>query len=310
MIKKYQQFLLEKVKQSDFDRNFQKIDSFERVEVFTPELKYEKEYMEKLRNEFAKKIKGLSEYFDSWFSNLAASSGNPEEDFNDMQKIIDKTGFTLDVIKKLFSKKVCQSTGEYYPYFIHRNRLDTINGYIDVYLYMLDEKLEISEMTGVSHTVDLGGQGFDKDMDASEWIIKYAYGYHKTPYGKLFIKQLGLTPDQFVEYTFMNIKHYFLVTMDIFISSEVQFELSRIIKTSDFNKVDIGDFDWSKYIQVDDDGFIIFYKEMEDDLIQQLGDFGGFITEELLKKVIMECFRDIKDVIKIHDSGDYFHFHE
>ena len=306
MIKKYQQFLLEKVKQSDFDRNFQKIDSFERVEVFTPELKHEKEYMEKLRNEFARKIKGLSEYFDSWFSNLASSSGDPEEDFNDMQKIIDKTGFTLDVIKKLFSKKVCESTGEYYPYFIHRNRLDTINGYIDVYLYMLDEKLEISEMTGVSHTVDLGGQGFDKDMDASEWIIKYAYGYHKTPYGKLFIKQLGLTPDQFVEYTFMNMKEAFVEQM----TTNFSYELSRIKKPYDFDKGDIDNFDWSKYIQIDDDGFIIYYNEMENDIIEKHGDFGGFITEELLKKVIMECFRDIKEVIKIHDSGDYFHFHE
>jgi hypothetical protein len=302
MIKKYQQFLLEKFSQSDFDRNFQKIDSFERVEVFTPELKQEKEYMEKLRNEFAKKIEGLSEYFDSFFSNLASSNGNPEEDFNEMQRIIDKTGFTLEVIKKLFSKKVCESTGEYYPYFIHRNRLDTINGYIDVYLFMLDDKLKISEMTGVPHTVDLGGQGFDKSMDASEWIIKYAYGYHKTPYGKLFIKQIGLTPDQFVEYTFMNVKDYFQEQM----SSNFAYELSKI-KNKQF---DWGEIDWSKYVQVDDDGFIIYYNDMENDIIEQHGDFGGLITEELLKKTIMECFRDIKDVIKIHDSGDYFHFHE
>ena len=306
MIKKYQQFLLEKVKQSDFDRNFQKIDSFERVEVFTPELKQEKEYMEKLRNEFAKKIKGLSEYFDSFFSNLASSNGNPEEDFEEMQKIIDKTGFTLDIIKKLFSKKVCQLTSEYFPYFIHQNRLDSINGYVDIYLYMINEKLEISKMTGVDHQIDLGGQGFDKDMDAQEWIIKYAYGYHKTPYGKLFVKQLGLTPDQFVEYTFMNMKEAFVEQM----TTNFSYELSRIKKPYDFDKGDIDNFDWSKFIQVDDDGFIIYYNEMENDIIENHGDFGGIITEELLKKLIMECFREIKEVIKIHDSGDYFHFHE
>ena len=306
MIKKYQQFLLEKVKQSDFDRNFQKIDSHQRVEVFTPELKQEKEYMEKLRNEFAKKIKGLSEYFDSFFSNLASSNGNPEEDFEEMQKIIDKTGFTLDIIKKLFSKKVCQLTSEYFPYFIHQNRLDSINGYVDIYLYMINEKLEISKMTGVDHQIDLGGQGFDKDMDAQEWIIKYAYGYHKTPYGKLFVKQLGLTPDQFVEYTFMNMKEAFVEQM----TTNFSYELSRIKKPYDFDKGDIDNFDWSKFIQVDDDGFIIYYNEMENDIIENHGDFGGIITEELLKKLIMECFREIKEVIKIHDSGDYFHFHE
>ena len=306
MIKKYQQFLLEKVKQSDFDRNFQKIDSHQKIDQFDPELNSEKSYMENLRNEFAKKIKGLSEYFDSFFSNLASSNGNPEEDFEEMQKIIDKTGFTLDVIKKLFSKKVCQLTSEYFPYFIHQNRLDSINGYVDIYLYMINEKLEISKMTGVSHTVDLGGQGFDKDMDAQEWIIKYAYGYHKTPYGKLFVKQLGLTPDQFVEYTFMNMKEAFVEQM----TTNFSYELSRIKKPYDFDKGDIDNFDWSKFIQVDDDGFIIYYNEMENDIIENHGDFGGIITEELLKKLIMECFREIKEVIKIHDSGDYFHFHE
>ena len=171
---------------------------------------------------------------------------------------------------------------------------------------MINEKLEISKMTGVDHQIDLGGQGFDKDMDAQEWIIKYAYGYHKTPYGKLFVKQLGLTPDQFVEYTFMNMKEAFVEQM----TTNFSYELSRIKKPYDFDKGDIDNFDWSKFIQVDDDGFIIYYNEMENDIIENHGDFGGIITEELLKKLIMECFREIKEVIKIHDSGDYFHFHE
>ena len=71
MIKKYQQFLLEKVKQSDFDRNFQKIDSRQKVDQFDPELNSEKSYMERMRKDFGQKIRGLSEYFDSFFSNLS-----------------------------------------------------------------------------------------------------------------------------------------------------------------------------------------------------------------------------------------------
>jgi hypothetical protein len=306
MIKKYEQFILEKVKQTEFDTYFQRIDSHQKVDQFTPELKNEKSYMDRMRKDFANKIRNLSEYFDSFFSNLASSNGDPNSDFEEMQRIIDKTGFTLDVIKKLFNKKVCQLTSEYFPYFIHQNRLDIINGYIDVYLYMINEKLEISKMTGVEHQIDLGGQGFDKSMDSQEWIIKYAYGYHKTPYGQLFIKQLGLTPDQFVEYTFMNIKEYF----DDQMRSNFAYELTKIKKPYDFDKGDIDDFDWSKFIQVDDDGFIVYYNEMENDIIENHGDFGGIITEELLKKLIMECFREIKEVIKIHDSGEYFHFHE
>jgi len=306
MIKKYEQFILEKVKQTEFDTYFQRIDSRQKVDQFDPELNSEKSYMERMRKDFANKIRNLSEYFDSFFSNLASSNGDPNSDFEEMQRIIDKTGFTLDVIKKLFNKKVCQLTSEYFPYFIHQNRLDIINGYIDVYLYMINEKLEISKMTGVEHQIDLGGQGFDKSMDSQEWIIKYAYGYHKTPYGKLFIKQLGLTPDQFVEYTFMNIKEYF----DDQMRSNFAYELTKIKKPYDFDKGDIDDFDWSKFIQVDDDGFIVYYNEMENDIIENHGDFGGIITEEFLKKLIMECFGEIKEVIKIHDSGEYFHFHE
>jgi len=306
MIKKYDQFILEKVKQTEFDTYFQRIDSRQKVDQFDPELNSEKSYMRRMRKDFANKIRNLSEYFDSFFSNLASSNGDPNSDFEEMQRIIDKTGFTLDVIKKLFNKKVCQLTSEYFPYFIHQNRLDIINGYIDVYLYMINEKLEISKMTGVEHQIDLGGQGFDKSMDSQEWIIKYAYGYHKTPYGQLFIKQLGLTPDQFVEYTFMNIKEYF----DDQMRSNFAYELTKIKKPYDFDKGDIDDFDWSKFIQVDDDDFIVYYNEMENDIIENHGDFGGIITEELLKKLIMECFREIKEVIKIHDSGEYFHFHE
>lgn len=324
MIKKYEQFILEKVKQTEFDTYFQRIDSHQKVEQFTPELKHEKSYMERMRKDFANKIRNLSEYFDSFFSNLASSNGDPNSDFDEMQRIIDKTGFTLDIIKKLFSKKVCQLTSEYFPYFIHQNQLDVINGYVDVYLYMINEKLEISRMTGVDHKIDLGGQGFDKSMDAQEWIIKYAYGYHKTPYGQLFINQLGLTPDQFVEYTFMNIKEYFVSQM----KENLTYQLFRILKPKsqlgmtqdEIKKQDsdikyridniIDGMEWAHYLQSDDDGFIIYYMDMENELVESYGDFDGVINEEFIKKIVMDCFRDVKDVIKIHDSGEYFHFHE
>ena len=63
MIKKYQQFLLEKVSQSEFDRNFQKIDSHQKIDQFDTELNSEKSYMERMRKDFGQKIRGLSEYF-------------------------------------------------------------------------------------------------------------------------------------------------------------------------------------------------------------------------------------------------------
>ncbi len=216
-IKGYKEFLLlEKVDSNTFERYFDKIQNIEKITgPFMVELKYEKEYMERLRGDFAKKIKGLNEYFDSFYSKLASDyNANPEEDFIEMQRVIDKTWFNLSIIKKLFDKKLCELTSEYYPYFIHKNHLDTINGYIDIYLYLLDEKLEISKSTKVEAHKDLGGghaQNLEdhtiervenaNDPELDEWLIKYAYGYHKTPYGKLLLKQVGLTPEEFANIT-------------------------------------------------------------------------------------------------------------
>lgn len=205
-IKGYEDFILEKVSEFLAQKYYQNIDKFDNIEPSNPELKNEKEYLLKMRAKLAHKIKGLSNFFDAWYSNLATSKHIPEEDFNDMQRTMDKTGFTLDIIKILFSKKVCQLTSEYYPYFIHKHHLDRINGYIDTYLYFLDDKLQISKNT-VDFKVDLGGghgdtlketqDELDVDPDTDEWLIKYAYGYHKTPYGQLLLKQIGLTPEKF-----------------------------------------------------------------------------------------------------------------
>jgi hypothetical protein len=220
MIKKYKEFLLlEKLNQKDFLTSWEELEKIEQIN--DRNLTRIRFTMEGARNQFAKKIKGLAGYFESWYSSLAHDrEANPQKDFEDMQSFINKTGFTLDIIKKLFDKQVCKLTTEYFPYFIDKNHLDSINGYIDVYLYFLDEKLQITKnSTGNDFEVGLGGPGYnstmtknsDEDM-VQEWIIKYAYGFHKTPYGKLFIKQLGLTPEEFVRETIKRIHQKCFVT--------------------------------------------------------------------------------------------------
>jgi len=212
MIKKYKEFLLlEKLNEKSFLRNWEELQKIEKINSNDNNLRHIRHSMETAREDFANKVNSLGEYFESWFSSLAQDKkADPESDFNMMQSTIDRTGFTLDFIKKLFDKKVCQLTTEYFPYFIHKSNLDEINGYVDVYLYFLDEKLEITKnTTGDDFEVGLGGPNHNdvmKDDDLLiEWTIKYAYGYHKTPYGKLFIKQLGLTPEEFVNETIKRI---------------------------------------------------------------------------------------------------------
>ena len=207
MIKKYKEFLLlEKINETDFLNDLNKISEDNDVAKFRVKMKG-------YRKEFAKKVKSLSEYFEGYYTNLANdTSANPEADFKEMQTFLNRTGFTLEIIKKLFDRKISGLLFEDYNQFIRTNNLESINGYIDVYLYFLNEKLQLTEI----NKVDLGGASrvnimLDSESDnldenvLIEWTIKYAYGYHKTPYGKLFIKQLGLTPEQFIKEVFQKI---------------------------------------------------------------------------------------------------------
>ena len=209
MIKKYKDFLLlEKFNSRYFERNWDDLQGT----TDAVNLGHIKSSMQLYRRDFSKKIKALSEYFEGYFTNIAQDeTANPENDFNEMQSFINRTGFTLEIIKKLFDKKVCVLLDEYLPNFIAYHNLDEVNGYVDIYLYLLDQKLEISKDTGKDFNVELSGLSDlmtgKKDIDNPlyEWVIKYAYGYHKTPYGKLFLKQLGLTPESFVKKVFEKI---------------------------------------------------------------------------------------------------------
>jgi hypothetical protein len=204
-INNYNDFLLENFNSKFFDENFQKIISQKLDFNSNPS-----DFMIRMRKDFARKVKGLSEYFYSWFSGLASSDGDPIEDFNEMQKMLDKSGFNMDIIKKLFDKKVNQLLSQEYHDFIKKNGLDAINGYIDTYLYLLDEKLSLSPS---NFLVDLGGGTGDtlnselqildsviqnyKHEQVNEWLIKYAYGYHKTKYGKILLDSIDITPNEF-----------------------------------------------------------------------------------------------------------------
>jgi hypothetical protein len=141
------------------------------------------------------------------YSNLASSNRDPDEDFNQIQSKIEKKGFTLEVIGLLFSDDVNKKIGDFKS-FIRKFNLDISNGEVDIYLYKLNEKLNLGT------EILLGGEGWasyinnpDTEELGYEVIIKYAYGYHKTNYGQLVLKQSGFNKtEDFVEWTFENLK--------------------------------------------------------------------------------------------------------
>ena len=184
MIKKYDGFILEMaaIKPAVVDHYI--------------ELKNKKSIIE-TRDTWAKKIKSLSDYYDNYFSELASNHNlNVDDDFKEMQSLMDKTGFTIEVIKKLFSKEVCELTHEYFPFFIRKNRLDEINGYVDVYLYKIYELIYNHD----GWKPQLGGWGWSEDALSTpeEVIIKYEYGYHKTSYGRLLLDKIDVSETEFL----------------------------------------------------------------------------------------------------------------
>ena len=143
MIKKYNDFILEKLNQSEFDRFY---DSFMSVDGGPSDyyVLQSKTFFTKCRKEFANKIKALGEYYDAYYSQIAKNpDADPEKDFNEMQKFMDRTGYTTDIISKLFSKKICDVDEESFFDFFRVNRLDDIGGYIDIYLYYLSQLVDV-----------------------------------------------------------------------------------------------------------------------------------------------------------------------
>ena len=157
------------------------------------------------RNDFADYVLGLDKFYGKHFSTIVHSSSDPDEDFEEIQKIINRTGYDLEVIKKLFDPIVCVFLSENFGQFIQKHQLDEQNGYIDIYLYKLNENLNLDTK------VWLGGDSWGDALQSlanEEYVVKYAYGYHKTKYGKLFLDQIGLSKEDFVSNALEYIKDH------------------------------------------------------------------------------------------------------
>jgi hypothetical protein len=169
------------------------------------------EDLKKLRSDFKLSIISVSEDSPS-FSSLSQSNRDPEEDFKNIQNKLDKLGFNLEYIKKLFCKELNEIVGDFKSFitsYAAGNSLDSINGEIDIYLFLLNKKLNIDKNT----EVHLGGKGWadlindpDSSYPGEEVIVKYAYGYHQTKYGKLLLNQIKMSLEDFIEETFYQLE--------------------------------------------------------------------------------------------------------
>ncbi len=254
------------------------------------------------RNEFSDSILSLDQFYGSSFSKLAHSKENPDEDFEEMQESIDKDGFTLDIIGKLFNPVVSVFLSQNFNNFV-ASGLDDQSGYIDLYLYKLNEKFNLNT------TVWLGGYGWSdalKDQPEEEFIIKYAYGYHKTLYGKLFLEQIQMTKEEFVEASYQYLKDYLREYVNPSIYSDIK-KMTKLVSGTQINEIKLN---IDSYIIVDDDRFFINYLEMCQDFNKETNyKYQNTANPDWFKETILSNM-NVMSNLNIQDTGEELIFNE
>jgi hypothetical protein len=327
MIKKFNDFIVENINESDFNSCFNKFMNIYENKI-VPKIGEVKEYrnfmlsdilskteesdfhllrnqLKEHRNEFHDCILDLYGFSKS-FSKLACSTGNPDSDFEEIQKVLNRSGFTLDVIDKLFDSVVSVFLSQNFHEFI-ASGLDDQNGYVDLYLYKLNEKLDLNT------TVWLGGGGWGdalRDHPDEEFMIKYAYGYHKTPYGKLFLEQIQMSKEEFVETAYQYLKDYLKEYVNPLIYRDIVSQIVRVygqpLRTVEWTeKINI-----DNYITIDDDRFFISYLEMCEDFNKETEHkYEKTANPDWFKEIILSNMNVISN-LNVQDTGEELIFNE
>ena len=318
MIKRYNDFISESVNQRVFNSDYDEFMSIYNTKI-TPKLgevkevtnfmldgvltkseqnnfNYHKGKLKDYRDDFSDSISSLDRFYGSSFSKLAGSKYNPEQDFDEMQRMLDRAGFTLDVIGKLFNPAVSVFLHQDFQNFVESG-LDGLSGYIDMYLYKLNEKFNLNT------TVWLGGYGWGdylNEQPEEEYMVKYAYGYHKTKYGQMFLEQMKLSKEDFVDRAYEYLKDYLKENVNPRIYSDIK----NISKDIDI-KLDI-----DNYIIIDDDRFIIRYLEMCDDFNAETDNkYENIADPDWFKETILSNIRVLSH-LNIQDTGDELIFND
>ena len=233
-----------------------------------------------------------------------------EEDFKKLQDVVDKHGFPLETIKELFSKSADDICGQTFQDFIenrnfdeyeYRQPIDEKNGNTDYYLY------RIAKEVGSDYIPKLGGEWSigRNEIDEEEFMIRFAYGYHHTKYGQLYIEQTLPTgknlEDELYEWDVQGYKelgnwfsgddNHNPKWKDPFIFRSVDPEYRDFIQ----------DLEFDKYVLIEQDRIIIWAKELAEDLEQF--ETRSKITFEYLYSSYVKIFDGFKH-IDVINTGD------
>ena len=208
-----------------------------------------------LRDDFEESVESMANFFPGWFSDMCKNTeANPEGDYQEMQKLLDKKGWNFESIKNLFSEEANELVKkDFAGWFNSYGKLDSLNGHCDVYLYFTAKNLGLN-----TDIISLGGDGWANYNEGDEMYIRYRYGYHQTKYGQLMLKQIGYTLEQFREEALVYLQQDIKENWDQIISSSVKRkDIESFLRSS----IQIQD-----YTLVEDDRMIIYTNEMSTDI--------------------------------------------
>jgi hypothetical protein len=230
------------------------------------------------------------------FSDMCKKDSNPEEDYRELQSLMDKKGWDIQSIKNLFSNKVDKLCGYGIAKFVRGERtedfqevfielkkqgvskeklddiddpfksddLDQQNGHCDIYLYFTFKELGLN-----SDFIGLGGEGWASHNDSDEMYIRYRYGYHQTKYGQLMLNQIGYTVEQFREealvYLQQDIKDNWSEMMGSCVIRKGTSSVSAPL-LNNINKFLKSSIQMEDYTLVEDDRMIIYTNEIANDI--------------------------------------------
>jgi hypothetical protein len=230
------------------------------------------------------------------FSDMCKKDSNPEEDYKELQSLMDKKGWDIQSIKNLFSNKVDKLCGYGIAKFVRGERtedfqevfielkkqgvskeklddiddpfksddLDQQNGHCDIYLYFTFKELGLN-----SDFIGLGGEGWASHNDSDEMYIRYRYGYHQTKYGQLMLNQIGYTVEQFREealvYLQQDIKDNWSEMMGSCVIRKGTSSVSAPL-LNNINKFLKSSIQMEDYTLVEDDRMIIYTNEIAQDI--------------------------------------------
>ena len=229
------------------------------------------------------------------FSDMCKRNSNPEEDYKELQSLMDKKGWDIQSIKNLFSSEVDEICGYDIAKFVRGERtedfqqvidelenqgvskekledinepfgsdLNSQNGHTDIYLYFTFKELGLNP-----DFIGLGGEGWASHNDGDEMYIRYRYGYHQTKYGQMMLKQIGYTVEQFREealvYLQQDIKDNWSEMMGSCVIRKDTSSVSAPL-LNNINKFLKSSIQIEDYTLVEDDRMIIYTNEIAQDI--------------------------------------------